>query len=392
MRYYKWLGGYCACGVILFGGLIAGGAIMLLNAPTTGEPVRRVEATCRLDKSKLDDQDDFLPDELDYDDRNGANSHLWCKSKVTVASFEGNSSAFPMPQLNEEVTMYSEGYVCDYCNGLQGWKCRELENTKGKDLEDVAGKIAYVKCTIFDQADLEDAEQYQNKKQYVVYGHDLDSQYDRTIVQGGAIAMTIIGAIFSALLTMMIVIITLDRCTKFDKEAEPELRILNDIFCMNPLARLLCLAVSPAWVALGCVIGITCVICLILYPCYFVLACLALARGRSGAAPATPGELIAGIAISFPLCLSPFVMLNAVLTCGHPLACCGCGEEKHEPGTWKTRYKTHLPWGNGSDKGATYGPEAGNGQFPVADAIPVGLSDTSTGNEKPTPAKGDDVV
>jgi hypothetical protein len=305
---------------------------------------------------------------------------------VTVLLIDGNSTAFPMPQVDDTVTMYSDGYNCDYCNGLQGWACRELEDTRGKDLEDVKGDIATVECTIFDKADLAEAEQYENKKQYVLYGHDLDDTYDRTIVQGGAIAMVIIGAIFFIIGTMIFAILTMERCRKFEPEQEPELHILNQFLCMNPLARLFCLAITPAWVALGFCIGITCAVCLILYPCYFVLSCLAMARGRQSGRPATPMELVAGIAVSFPLCMSPFVMLHQLITCGHPCECCGCGEADHEPGTWKTRYKAHLPWGQRENKGATYDPEAGN-SLPVADATPVVPSGSSTGDAKITLVK-----
>ena len=78
MRYGKALAGYAVFGVLLGGGLLLGAIVMLSNAPVSGEPVRRVEATCTVDASKLEDQDDFLPNEVE--NRWDSNGNLWCVS------------------------------------------------------------------------------------------------------------------------------------------------------------------------------------------------------------------------------------------------------------------------------------------------------------------------
>lgn len=331
MRYGKALAGYAVFGVLLGGGLLLGAIVMLINAPVSGQPVRRVEGVCIVDGRKLEDQDDFLPNEVE--NRGDSNSNLWCVSPgTTIASILGNGTAFsPMPTVGDEVDMYSPGYICDYCNGFKGWACRDIGL-------DNAG-LTEVKCTIFDKVDLDQAEQYENKDQWVVFGHGLDDTYDRSIVQGGAIAMAIIGGILFVLGTMFFTYATLQSCQNYKPDEEPEMAILNALLCMNPVARFFWLLVSPVFVALGILMGTLCLCCLVCYPCYVAMHCLSMIVGRTGGRPATPKELAAGIAMSLPMCLSPLKMLEALVTCAHPCACCGCGEAESTGWTHKVSWK-----------------------------------------------------
>jgi hypothetical protein len=331
MRYGKTLVGYALFGVLLGGGLLLGGIMMLANAPVSGEPVRRVEAICGVDTSKLEDQEEWLPNEME--NRGEGNGVLWCSSPfTTIISIVGNGSAFlPMPSVGDEVTMYSKGYACDYCNGFKGWACVNL------GFDDMG--INEVECTIFDKVDLDAAEQYENKDQWVVFGHGLDDTYDRSVVQGGAIAMVVIGAIIFSFLTTAFAIATMASCKNFKPDAEPEMALLNLFFCMNPLARLFWLLVSPVFVAVGILMGTACFCCLVCYPCYIVLHCVGSLRGSTYNRPATPVELIGGITLSLPMCLSPLKMLEALVTCAHPCSCCGCGEGEGTGWTHKVTWQ-----------------------------------------------------